>query len=406
MTPSDKFIFKSYEKDLEKGEVKFFYTLIHDSAEYAFCETLTFPKVSSTIPDLLLKNVLDSLHLALGISYWKLYCPKDIELTDIHLNQEQVDFWNTVYTKGLGEFFYKNKIDYRGLVKFPIDTSENNAATIERSNRALIGIGGGKDSIVVAEMFNKEGKEFDLQILDTVLQREVCKIIGKEPIVTKRVLDPQLFDLNQEKGAYNGHVPVSLIYALLGVLCAVLYDYNSVVVGNEKSANYGNVEYLGEVINHQWSKSEEFEKLFKNYLDHYITPNISYYSPLRSMSELQVTEEFVKFPQYFKVFSSCNRNFRINEKADRRWCGECPKCLFVFIMLSAFLPKEEVLDIFGKNLFDDEKLLPLFQELIGVKDFKPFECVGTPEETKEALSKIVTKGDFENTKLMNYYKSL
>lgn len=406
MSSSDKFIFENYEADLKKGSVEFFYKLIHGNEEFLFKETIEFEPPTGTVPEKLLDNLLKNLHLALGISYWKLFCPKKIELVDIKLSPVQAEFWNTVYTKGLGEFFFKNKIDFRGLVEFPSDESNLQPTSLERKDRSLIGVGGGKDSIVVVEMFKKEGKEFDLQILDTKIQREVCKTIGKEPVVTKRILDPQLFELNKRPDTYNGHVPVSLIYALLGVTCAVFYDYNSVVVGNEKSANYGNVEYLGEVINHQWSKSEEFEKLFQDYLINNITPDISYYSPLREMNELQITEQFVKYPEYFKVFSSCNRNFRINDKTDKKWCGECPKCLFVFIMLSAFLTKEEVLDIFGKNLLDDEKILSLFRELIGVKDFKPFECVGTPQETKEALSKIIAKGDFENTKLINYYKLL
>lgn len=400
----DRFIFKGYEEDLSSGKVEFSYLLTHAEKEYLFTETLEFTPPSNTIPESLLKSILDSLHLALGISYWKLYCPRGIETPNIVLSRTQAEFWNTIYTKGLGEFYYKNKIDFRNLVSFPFDKNAASTATnLPRKDRSLIGIGGGKDSIVVSEMFKKEEKAFDLLTMDTELQKEVCEVIGKKPIITKRILDPQLFELNKEEGTYNGHVPVSLIYALLGVLCAALYDYNSVVVGNEKSANYGNVQYLGQEINHQWSKSIEFETLFQKYLHTYITPNISYYSPVREMNELQITEQFVAYPQYFKVFSSCNRNFRIHEKMDKRWCGECPKCLFVFIMLSAFLPKEEVVSIFGKNVLDDEKLLPLFQELIGEKDFKPFECVGTPEETKEALSKIAAKGDFENSKLMKHY---
>jgi hypothetical protein len=190
------------------------------------------------------------------------------------------------------------------------------------------------------------------------------------------------------------------------LLAVALFDYKYVLVGNEKSANYGNVEYLGEMVNHQWSKSEEFEKLFNDYVGKFITPGIKYSSPLRDMTELQVVEKFVQYPQYFKVFSSCNRNFRINNASQKKWCGECPKCLFVFISLAAFLPKEEVLDIFGKNLFEDKNLTPLFEELVGVRNFKPFECVGTQEEVEEALKKISEKGEFNETILMKHFKTI
>ena len=64
------------------------------------------------------------------------------------------------------------------------------------------------------------------------------------------------------------------------------------------------------------------------------------------------------------------------------------------------------MDIFGKNLLDDKSLIPLFEELIGIRNFKPFECVGTPEEVKEALEKILEKGEFKDSFLVKYYKSL
>jgi hypothetical protein len=401
-----KFVFKGYEPKLEKGEV-FFHFGFRGEKNIDFTEKISFPPVVTKIPEALLKSILDNLMLILGISYWKVYCPKEIIINDNFLTKEQAEFWNTVYTKGLGEFFYKNKLDFRGLVDFPyVENTKITITPFPRQNRSLLGVGGGKDSIVAAEIFKGQNKDFDLFTGIAQIQQDVSLAIGKKPIVIKRELDPQLFELNKEKGIYNGHVPISAAYAFLGLMGCVFYDYNNFVVGNEKSANYGNVEYLGEMINHQWSKSEEFEMLFRDYVRKFITPDIEYSSPLRNMTELQVVEEFVKYPKYFKVFSSCNRNFKINNPSDRKWCGECPKCLCVFICLAAFLPKQEVLDIFCKNLLDDKSLLPLFEELIGVRNFKPFECVGQPEEVREALKKIIEKGEFNETILIKNYKTL
>jgi len=127
---------------------------------------------------------------------------------------------------------------------------------------------------------------------------------------------------------------------------------------------------------------------------------------------LEVTNEFVKYPKYFKVFSSCNTNFKISPSTalrtnpQRIWCGKCAKCLFVFISLSAFLSKEKVLEIFGKNLFEDKNLLTLFEELLGIRNFKPFECVGTPEEAKEALLETIKRGEFGEPKLIKFFQNL
>lgn len=411
-TSSMKFIFKGYDSNLEKGEV-FFHFWLRGERNGDFTEKISFPPVVNKIPEALLKSLLDNLMLILGISYWKLYCPKEIVVESNFLSKEQAKFWNTVYTKGLGEFFYKNKLDFRGLVNFPYDESVKVSATsFPRKDRSLVGIGGGKDSIVAAELLRASNKEFTLVTSGFPIQIEIAKLIGGKIINVKRELDPKLLEMNKQSGVYNGHVPISVYYAFVLVLMAALFDYRNVVVGNEKSANYGNIEYLGEIINHQWSKSEGFEKLFNDYVKRFITLDIIYSSPLRNMTELQVVEEFVKYPKYFKAFSSCNKNYKISaslrsdELRRGKWCGKCAKCLFVFICLASNLSQKEVLAIFGKNLFEEKDLMPLFEELIGAKNFKPFECIGTQEEVKDALRKVVEKGKFNDSILIKYFKSL
>lgn len=408
---NSSFIFKGYKTDFSKGEMFFNYAILLRDKSIDFTEKISFPLVTNKIPETLLKSLLDNVMLILGISYWKLYCPQNIVIKPFFLSKEQAEFWNIVYTKGMGEFFYKNKIDFRGLISFPYRKQVFASPTsFSRKDRALLGLGGGKDSIVAGEMLKEKNMEFGaFMVGSSTIQTDVARAMDKTLIIINRGLDPKLFELNKRKDIYNGHIPVSAIYAFLGLMASVFYDYNKVVVGNEKSANYGNVKYLGEAVNHQWSKSGEFEKIFREYVQKFITPDITYSSPLRNMNELEVTKEFVKYPKYFKVFSSCNANFRIsaplrsNELRRGKWCGKCPKCLFVFTLLAAFLPKKEVLDIFGKNLFEDEDLLPLLKELLGLKDIKPFECVGTPEEMNEALLEIAKKGEFQETSLMNFF---
>lgn len=407
-----KFIFKGYNSNLKKGEILFNFQIKGDQ-NINFTEKISFPPVTWQIPENLQSLILDNLMIILGISYWKAYCPKEIIIESNFLNYKQAEFWNIVWTKGLGEFFYKNKIDFRGLVQFPFIENAQIPVSFPRKKRALLGLGGGKDSIVTAELLKAQNKNFDLFTVGTSkIQEEVANGIGKKPIVINRQLDPKLFDLNKEEGTFNGHIPISVVYAFLGLMASIFYDYDSVVVGNEKSANYGNVEYLGGVINHQWSKSEEFEELFRGYVKKFITLDVSYFSLLRNMNELEVTKEFVKYPKYFEVFSSCNRNFKISaplrsdELRRGKWCGKCAKCLFVFTLLGAFISQEKLIKIFGKNLFEDQSLLPLFEELSGKRNFKPFECVGTPEEVRLALEKILEKREFNEDFLMVHFQEM
>ena len=62
------------------------------------------------------------------------------------------------------------------------------------------------------------------------------------------------------------------------------------------------------------------------------------------------------------------------------WCNSCPKCAFVYAILRPFISDFEVLQIFGKELYEDKTLENLFLELLWIQWIKPFECVGEKEE--------------------------
>ena len=397
-----QFVFSGYK--LEFPKATFLYEVeFDDGTKESYEEVLELPKLGHITPKFSPKTLepfLQSLHLVLGMSYWKRYCPPAITLrAGYTLTPKQAAFWNTLYTKGLGEFFYRNKIDFRNLVQFPVNDVGLKPVSITTTNRLLVPIGGGKDSIVTIELLKNRQESFDTFALNPhPIMREIAETAGQYLVEVKRTLDQKIFESSSTKTApYNGHVPVTSIYCFTGLLISAIYGYNAVVISAERSANYGNVEYLGQEINHQWSKSEEFERLLQQYLEQSVTPNIRVYSLLREFQELDVVKKFVQYPQYFHQFSSCNRNFSLQGSKNsigKLWCGECPKCVFVFALFAAFLSKATVMQIFNKNLFADESLVPLYRELLGLEAFKPFECVGTPEETREAFMMIKKKGEF------------
>jgi hypothetical protein len=380
--------------------------VLESSQSILFTERIILPESEArTLPEPVLSQILMSLHLILGISYWKIYCPLEI-IHHYTLTESQAVFWNTIYTIGLGEFYFKNKIDFSQFKLFTGQIAAGTPHRIPVQQRALVGIGGGKDSIVTAEILKKAEYPFTGFVVqntgqNVTLDEMIQKLqIGDIRIV--RALDPQVREITD---GYNGHIPISAIYAFLGIFAALLYDYSSVIVSNEESSNHGNVEYMGMVINHQWSKSSIFEELFQRYIHDHITSDITYFSLLRPFSELKITQFFTGFPKYFSSFSSCNRNFRMQD-ADRthlNWCGECPKCAFAYVMLAAFLPKDALFQIFAKNLFDDEQLLDLYRELLGIKDIKPFDCVGTPDEVIVAFEMIRERGEYSDSPVFRMY---
>ena len=413
MKSYSRFIFDSFAFDRAAGKIELRYSL---DDEVIFTETIILPVTAAAGPVPLspeLKKNLFALHLIGGISYYKTCLPKTIEIRNVSLTEKEAAFWTDIYENGLGEFFYKNDIDFRGLIKFPVGTEESKDAESpvpSPQSRVLVPIGGGKDSIVTAELLKKTGKEVTLlRIGHHPLITEVAKIAGLPLITIERHLSPALFDLNAA-GALNGHVPITAYLSILSTVVAQIEGFDAVVWSNERSASEGNVTVHGKEINHQWSKSAAFEKSFSDYLKESIGTNIASFSLLRPWSELRVVQEFTKYPQYFLAFTSCNKNWKILSKgqpgtaaAEKKWSGVCPKCAFAFLLLSAFLPQKTLIEIFGKNLFEDVALLPLYRELLGLEGIKPFECVGTPEECQAAFFLAHEKGEWEETAAMKMF---
>ena len=384
------FEFTSYEFKPAQRRVFFNYRLeFSDGTDLKFKETIVLPKIPrlEKIPSDLIGRILTDVHIVLGMSYYKMYCPSSLHIKAFP--KAAGEFWSEVYKKGLGEFWYRNNLDPARSPKFSIDEQAKNVSwKLPRKNRALIGIGGGKDSIVAAELLR--GMKYDITSFVVETQREskvvndVLRQVGAPVLKIRRILDEKLFAALP--GTYEGHIPVSAIYAFLGIFAAVCYDYTYVVVGNARSSDFGNVIYQGQSINHQWSKTEEFEVLLQNYTRLFLTPDITYFSPLRAFYEIRIARIFTQYEQYFPYFSSCNRNFKVyqNEKP-KRWCGKCPKCAYVYLLLSAFLPKKKILSIFEQDLFANKELLPLYQDILGFGTMKPFDCVGRFEESQAAL---------------------
>lgn len=398
-----KFIFEKYEFNKIKGEFLFYYSL---DENIFFVEKLIVGArgiARKNIDAKLLDAILFNLHLILGVSYWKTYCPKEIIIKSGKLNKAQAEFWNKLYIKGLGEFFYKNKINFKGLARFPYVNNKSASVKFKARNRSLVPFGGGKDSIVTAELLKSNKKDFSLFSLNnSSIQRKTAKILGKKVIVVRRKLDEKLFKMNKA-GVYNGHIPITAVYSFVSLLVAALYDYKYIIFSNEESANYGNVEYLNNIINHQYSKSFEFELDFYNYFKKHVSPSFEYFSLLRPLSEFKIVLIFSGYKKYFNYFSSCNKNFKIKKKGGKKWCGACPKCAFAFSQLAVFIPKKILVKIFGKNLYQDKKLLNLFLELWGKKKIKPFDCVGTGEEAVLAACAVFNTKEYGDDFVIKYF---
>lgn len=341
------------------------------------------------------ETILRQLHLAIGTSYYKSLLGE--VRTPYELSSPEAKFWNTVYDNGLGELAYVNKITTRIQPFVETSTTAPQARSLETEG-AILGIGGGKDSAVAGELFKKlrlSVNSFHMSTKEHQGQaKEIITLLGFPELVAERHLDTSIVSFTNENEGYHGHIPLSAILAWIGVLAAAATKRRYVCMANESASSDGNVVWNSKVINHQWSKSYEFESLMQTFVRQFITPDIWFFSPLRPYSSLAVVKLFSQLtPTYRPQFTSCNLVLRIDPETrpNNRWCGICAKCLSTWLLLSAYLDLDQLEAIFGKNLFEDISLRTLLRELVGLENHKPLDCVGTTEELRATTQQALTK---------------
>lgn len=351
----------------------------------------------------LVRNLVFHIGLIEMVSYWKCVCSPHIIIKAGSLQPEQTDWFKQLFFNGLGEFFYANSINVDSASYVTIETKGDEKFSLQSyltsEESFIVPIGGGKDSAVSLDLLLTHGYTVVPLIMNprgaTLKTVEAAGLPPDNVITINRSIDPVLLQLN-ERGFLNGHTPFSAMLAFYTLLAAALKGIKNIALSNESSANEPTIP--GTNINHQYSKTFEFEASFREYYARYITPDLNYFSLLRPLNEWQIMKLFSDMPHYHKVFRSCNVGSKNNT-----WCGKCPKCLFTHIMLSAFVGIHQANALIEAEMLDDEALKPVFDELTGLATNKPFECVGTLDDVNQALRLIIQNHQKLPT-LVKYYQ--
>lgn len=399
------FIYERFDYVINKKDLQVKYTF-HLSDKVSFYPefTLIFPKdFSGKLLTPILENIVFHIGMVELVSYWKAACPPNVVIKPYQLNKEQIEFWKKLYFHGLGEFFYLNGIDanpddFMNMECYGKEAVTTHNLNVDASN-VIVPVGGGKDSIVTLELLKHAFQVTPFTVNPRKATRESIRIAGFEEDRGFRILrsiHPELLKLN-DQGFLNGHTPFSALLAFMSMLVASYCGVKYIALSNESSANEPTVV---DGPNHQYSKSLEFETDFRKYAKSYITPDIVYFSFLRPLSEYHIASLFSGFSAHFGSFRSCNAGSKTDS-----WCGACPKCLFTAIILLPFVGLKGIREMIGKNILENKELIPILDELCGIAEVKPFECVGTVREVNLALANFLSNqtGD-ELPALIDYYK--
>lgn len=340
------------------------------------------------------------LHLVAGVSYYKCLAP--VPLVVPALSRSERALVTALYDQGLREFAYRNGI----AVPLPVELVEavgsgaesgteagadgsieaEPAARPDRSaaatfQGALVPIGGGKDSALVASLV-PEGRLFAVNPVGA--QEHLAVALGRPLLGVRRILDPRLRDL-VARGVPNGHVPVTAITSAIAVVVAASLGVRDVVMGIERSADEPSlVTGDGVPVNHQFSKSSEAEALLRAVFD---PTGVRYFSLLRPLTELAIGAAVARRGLGDDIVS-CNKVFTVwNESTasrEQRPCGECAKCLFTALMLAPASSPDAVARQYGGALLDDPGHVEPVRDLWS--EAKPFDCVGERLESAAAVA--------------------
>ena len=365
----------------EDFSYSFRFELVSPTETHQFTERIAFTPVrpEHEVDWPRVRSIAIMLGAVVGLSYYKVAAPPRYVIALEGMTQAGVDYLQVALREGLAEYAYRN--EFPGLLspeivleaplaeQWPVDQH------LTPSGDPLVPIGGGKDSVVTVELL-AAARMHPLQfaVNPNKIMYRVGRIKGHPVLAASRSLDPHLLELNAV-GALNGHVPVTAMNSLIALVQARIIGLGPVVMSLEASASEATLVWDGHDVNHQWSKSEQAEELLQDMLGPQAGLSAgAYFSLLRPYSEVQIARYFAALPEYHPVITSCNRAFRQGVE-DARWCGDCDKCRFIFLILSPFIPATSLTRMFADNLLDNQTQVEGYRALLGLHEHRPFECV-------------------------------
>ena len=325
-----EFCYDSYKWSFLNKDLKIVFKFSSNRHKFsAIIKIRNVPKSAKKIKKEILDNFVFNLGLIESFSYWKAFCSPKISIKCGSLDKSQILWWEKLLIKGMGQYFFENKINFKAkdFIKIIVLPSDTKKPLLYKAlnDDILLPIGGGKDSFASLHLLQQKKKNVACFLLNpTKSALAASKIFDcTNTIVCERKIDDHLLKLNK-LGYLNGHTPFVAYLSFLSALTCLLFNKKYIAFSNEKSSNEGNTIYLNEEINHQYSKTFDFETRFRDYIKKYLSSNLEYFSLLRPLYELQIAKIFANRRDLMPIFLSCNEAEKTHSGTrDKtgKWCG-------------------------------------------------------------------------------------
>ncbi|GLY31716.1 hypothetical protein [Kineosporia sp. NBRC 101731] len=335
------------------------------------------------------RELLRALAVVEAFSYWKAFCSPELVIPG---SGSRLTWWNDFWAPALGEFFYRNDIDFTApdfltlRATGPDDPAPRARAVEAPAAPALVMFSGGKDSLALA-LTTRHAMPIDVFLYNpTPGQLALTGTLRPGRVITleRRIL-PDLLRLNAQ-GHPNGHTPYSAYLAFAAMLAGYLRGNSLVLAGNSRSDDEPNISaYRGRPVNHQWTKTYEFEANLADYRHRWVPAAPPYASPLRPLLELQIVSLLTDDVDAYLRTASCN------QAKSTGWCRACAKCAWVFLATSVLFGHDLAVAKLGGDLLEDRSLSGLYERMAGLHGTKPFECTGSEDEVRACLRSVLER---------------
>lgn len=321
-----------------------------------------------------------------------------------HHTRALEQLWTTIFDKVWAQWRYENQLPFEPAPRFDSTPVADTSAPVMRdvhSEQVLLFCGGGKDSLVSMKLLERAGIPFasfaysssvygpaaaQFRLLEGLLERGTPRRCHQMRVQDDFFDAPvlELFGPTHGVQTITAAETPSSIFAVLPLLLS--RGYSHAVLGNEASANRGNLIWsiTGEDVNHQWGKSVEAEALLDSYIRQNVVADVGVFSVLMPLHDVLIFELLRQDEGALHATHSCN--------VAKPWCRRCAKCAYVWLNCRAHLSEAPVEALFQEELLEVPENQGFFRDMMGLGEHTPFECIGQIEESRLALHLCGARG--------------
>lgn len=277
--------------------------------------------------------------------------------------------------------------------------------------KVFVASGSGKDSLLCSLLIKNAGIPHDLvtylfdlygdleeqeQIFSRInneLAHENCHVLRYlddfYPWLEQRMVDcgiPKRVNAYDVEKPFRTEAGEVFFMSMALVPLQIVFDAPIQLFGNEKSADAPNLVFSStqEPIAHQWAKSIHGETALSEFY-RTLFDGIDRISLTKALHDVRIFETLFRIGADLPYqTNSCN--------IQKPWCCRCEKCTYVFAGFSAFGEHEKVVEAFGQDLFQEPEVTRIWEELLGLHGYIPWECVGQPDEVQLYIYMAICKG--------------